>query len=155
MVGTNTCLHDDPQLNVRSWSGKDPVRIVLDRQLRLPSSLHVFDGSQPTLCYNLTKHSQEHNLQHIAIPENKADRFLEYVLRGLAERNIQSLFVEGGSQLLDLMLKKGWWDEARVFQSTQYFREGIPAPAIANGVLNQVMDIADDQLLLYQNINRK
>lgn len=152
MVGTNTCLYDDPQLNVRSWNGKNPVRIVPDRQLRLPSSLHVFDGTQPTLCYNLTKNAQQHNLQYKSVPE---ENFLEHILHDLAKRNIHSLFIEGGSQLLALMLKKGWWDEARVFQSTQYFQEGIPAPAMPPSMLDQMMDVADDQLLYYQNTNRK
>ncbi|MGK0422355.1 MAG: diaminohydroxyphosphoribosylaminopyrimidine deaminase, partial [Polaribacter sp.] len=36
LVGTNTVLADNPKLNVRSWFGKSPVRIVLDRTLRIP-----------------------------------------------------------------------------------------------------------------------
>jgi diaminohydroxyphosphoribosylaminopyrimidine deaminase/5-amino-6-(5-phosphoribosylamino)uracil reductase len=53
LVGTRTAMHDNPQLNVRDWSGRNPVRIVLDRFLRLSDKLHLFDGRQKTLCYNV------------------------------------------------------------------------------------------------------
>ena len=36
LVGTNTVVADNPKLNIRSWSGNNPVRIVLDRNLRIP-----------------------------------------------------------------------------------------------------------------------
>ena len=49
IVGTNTALVDNPHLNVRLWQGRNPIRIVLDRNLRLPCSLNLFDGSQQTL----------------------------------------------------------------------------------------------------------
>jgi diaminohydroxyphosphoribosylaminopyrimidine deaminase/5-amino-6-(5-phosphoribosylamino)uracil reductase len=52
LVGTKTAFHDNPELNVRDWSGRNPVRIVLDRFLRLSEKLHVFDRKQKTLCYN-------------------------------------------------------------------------------------------------------
>ena len=55
MVGTNTAHYDNPRLNVRGVTGNDPIRVVIDRQLRLDPSLHVFDGNQPTLCYNLKR----------------------------------------------------------------------------------------------------
>ncbi|MGM9510624.1 bifunctional diaminohydroxyphosphoribosylaminopyrimidine deaminase/5-amino-6-(5-phosphoribosylamino)uracil reductase RibD [Larkinella sp. GY13] len=53
MVGTNTARHDNPQLNARLWSGRNPVRIVIDKHLQLPTSLHLFDGLQPTLVYTI------------------------------------------------------------------------------------------------------
>ena len=49
LVGTNTVIADNPKLNVRSWSGNNPVRIVLDANLRLSDELHVFDESVKTI----------------------------------------------------------------------------------------------------------
>lgn len=49
LVGTRTAELDNPGLNVRHWYGRSPVRIVLDRQQKLSPSLHLFDGSVPTL----------------------------------------------------------------------------------------------------------
>src|SRR5690606_16398318 len=44
LVGAKTAAHDNPSLNVRDWSGRNPVRVVTDRFLRLPSNLNLFDG---------------------------------------------------------------------------------------------------------------
>ncbi|HWA33460.1 MAG TPA: bifunctional diaminohydroxyphosphoribosylaminopyrimidine deaminase/5-amino-6-(5-phosphoribosylamino)uracil reductase RibD, partial [Cyclobacteriaceae bacterium] len=55
LVGTQTAKHDDPRLNVRDWSGKDPLRIVIDKSLKLNPKLNLFDKSQPTICYNVVR----------------------------------------------------------------------------------------------------
>src|SRR5687767_13525023 len=52
MVGTNTALRDDPELTVRLWTGASPVRAVIDRELKLPASLKIFDGQYPTIVFN-------------------------------------------------------------------------------------------------------
>src|SRR5690606_35327449 len=49
LVGTNTVLLDNPKLNVRSWYGTSPTRIVVDRQLKIDRTFHVLDGSIKTL----------------------------------------------------------------------------------------------------------
>ncbi|MEO1653709.1 MAG: bifunctional diaminohydroxyphosphoribosylaminopyrimidine deaminase/5-amino-6-(5-phosphoribosylamino)uracil reductase RibD, partial [Bacteroidota bacterium] len=62
MVGKNTARWDNPKLTVRDWSGKNPIRIVIDRQLELSPSLHLFDQQTPTICYNLLKNEEKNNL---------------------------------------------------------------------------------------------
>ena len=49
LVGTNTVLEDNPKLDVRLWKGKNPTRIVLDRNLKTPEGYHVMDGSVATI----------------------------------------------------------------------------------------------------------
>ena len=49
LVGTNTVLEDNPTLNVRSFTGVNPIRVVLDRQLRIPKHYTVLDGSVKTI----------------------------------------------------------------------------------------------------------
>lgn len=51
LVGTNTVLADNPKLNVRSWFGQNPIRIVIDRNLRIPENASVFDGSVKTIIF--------------------------------------------------------------------------------------------------------
>ena len=46
MAGTHTVIMDNPHLNVRHWNGKNPVRIVLDRSLKIPKHFHVLDNKQ-------------------------------------------------------------------------------------------------------------
>ena len=135
LVGTNTAQYDNPQLNVRDWAGKSPLRLVIDKALRLPQTLHLFDRSLPTIVYNLEQAEDYENLSFVKLAENQ---FLETLLSDLHQRKIQSLFVEGGSQLLNSFLALGLWDEARVFESETTFEEGIAAPKIKMPQFNQI-----------------
>ncbi len=142
LVGTRTAAHDNPTLNVREWSGRNPVRIVLDRFLRLPEKLNLFDGTQKTICYNVLKHEEHANLSLIRVEEKD---FIQHVVIDLYKQKIQSVMIEGGAQTLQLFIDAALWDEARVFTSTHAFGKGIPAPSI-QGSLQLGQDIFGDQL---------
>ena len=147
LVGTNTAYYDNPRLNVRGITGSDPVRVVIDRQLRLDSGLHLFDKTQPTLCYNLKKHEDSNHLSYIRLPK---EDFLGNLLADLLQRKIHSVLVEGGSFLLKRLIEKGLWDEARVFKSLTTFGEGIAAPQLTFEA-RECTAVADDQLSIYHN----
>ena len=133
LVGTRTAQHDDPELTVRDWSGRNPKRIVFDRFLRLSEKLKLFNHEQATLCYNVMKHKEHTNLVLIRVSENN---FLPEVLTDLVRQKIQSVIVEGGAQTLNLFLTSGLWDEARVFTSSKTFGGGIEAPRIEMSTVN-------------------
>jgi diaminohydroxyphosphoribosylaminopyrimidine deaminase/5-amino-6-(5-phosphoribosylamino)uracil reductase len=141
MVGKNTALYDNPQLNVRSWTGRNPQRIIIDRNLQLPSSLYLFDGTQPTICYNYIKTEQHPNLLYVKI--DAAEDIVPPLLHDMHSRKIQSVIVEGGSWLLKQFLKSGLGDEVRVFVSQQQFSKGIEAPTV-NLLAAQAEDVAGD-----------
>lgn len=145
MVGTRTAQHDDPRLNARDWSGRNPVRLVFDRFLRLSDNLHLFDHAQPTICYNLMRHQEERNLTLVRIGE---DNFWQGMLHDLHQRGIQSVMVEGGAQTLQTFINGGWWDEARIFRSSRVFEKGIAAPK-PPGHLESMEQIMGDQLSIY------
>jgi diaminohydroxyphosphoribosylaminopyrimidine deaminase/5-amino-6-(5-phosphoribosylamino)uracil reductase len=152
LVGTRTAQHDDPELTVRDWSGKNPTRIVFDRFLRLSEKLKLFDRKQATLCYNVMKHEEHTNLALIRVSENN---FVADVLHDLVQRNIQSVMVEGGAETLKLFLNAGLWDEARVFTSSKTFDAGIAAPRIDLSTVHKRQTTvinsqgADDYLEIY------
>ena len=149
LVGTRTARQDNPRLTVRHWSGRNPVRVVFDRFLRLSNKLHLFDHSEPTLCYNLMKHEEQRNLTLIRLEEAN---FWEDMLHDLHKRNIQSIMIEGGAQTLGTFIKGGWWDEARVFRSGRSFWKGIPAPRLGGGGrLVGEEKIMDDHLSIFSN----
>ncbi|MBC7920661.1 MAG: bifunctional diaminohydroxyphosphoribosylaminopyrimidine deaminase/5-amino-6-(5-phosphoribosylamino)uracil reductase RibD [Ferruginibacter sp.] len=147
MVGTRTAQYDDPRLNVRDWSGRNPVRVVLDRHLRLSPELQLFDQSQPTLCYNSVREEKRDNLAYVRLPDGQG--LIQSVLDDLYLRKIQSLLVEGGTQLLRSFLEGRHWDEIRVFKSQKRFGEGIPAPAFT-GIETARTTFYDDVLTCYQ-----
>lgn len=146
MVGTNTAHYDNPRLNVRDWSGRDPVRVVMDRHLRLEKGLHLFDGSQPTLCYNTRSDNEEPNLSYIKLED---DRFIESAVSDLHRRGLHSVIAEGGAALLNQLVQLNLWDEARVFISPQEFEEGIAAPKLSGLAGEELVD--NDKLLIYKN----
>lgn len=125
LVGAGTAEIDNPRLNVRDWTGRNPVRVVLDPKLRLPSSLHLFDRSQATLSYNCIKSDRKDNLEFIQVRE---ENFLHEVLADLLLRGVGSVMVEGGPHTMQKFIEAGLWHEARVFRSEELLKEGIPAP---------------------------
>lgn len=131
MVGTNTAFLDNPKLNVRDWTGKHPIRILVDRTLRLPQNLNLFDGSIPTLVFTQEAVEEDENqdVEFITIP---FDEYLpEHILGELYRRQVQSLIIEGGAKLITSFIEAELWDEARVFTGQKYFHAGVVAPKIA------------------------
>lgn len=146
LVGTKTAAHDNPNLTVRDWSGRNPTRLVIDRFLRLSDHLTVFDRSVPTVCFNVLKHEEHPNLKLVRLNEQ---HFIQEVLTWLYKEKIQSVIIEGGSQTLSLFIDSGLWDEARIFTSTRSFGKGIAAP-VFHGDLVMREQISTDLLQIYQ-----
>ena len=144
LVGKNTALHDNPRLNVRDWTGSDPIRVVLDSKLELPADLHLFDQQIPTLCYNLLKSEKLTNLEWVQLPQLS----LEALMADLHARQIQSVLIEGGSQTIHQFLAAGLWDESRVFTAPIQFERGISAPKLTQAPAESYA-IGEDQLDIY------
>jgi len=153
LVGTNTVLFDNPQLNVRDWTGRDPVRIFIDKNLQVPQGAHVFDATQPTVCFNYIKQCVENQVEYIKV--DPLDDMDEAILRYLHERGILSVIVEGGALIIQSCIDKGWWDEARVFTAKTTFEEGIRAPRLSGANLFSKENIEDDELKIFRNMQAK
>ena len=151
LVGAKTVFHDNPELTVRDWSGKNPVRIVLDRFLRLNDKLNVFNRSQQTLCYNVMKHEEHPNLSLVRVDEQN---FIQHVFEDLYKRKIQSVLIEGGATVLQLFLDAGLWDEAKVFVSDKSFGKGIQSPRLKGNLIAQE-SVFNDTLRTYIPIHGK
>lgn len=132
LVGTNTVILDDPKLTVRKWDGANPVRIFLDRQLRVPQTVALLDGAVETLVFTEKEHPDSENISYITIAFDAA--FPENMLQELARRDIQSILVEGGARTLSLFIENNCWDEARVETGRALLGEGVGAPVVPHGV---------------------
>lgn len=153
-VGNNTYRYDNPQLNVRDWSGEDPIRIAIDPKNSLNQELKVFDQRQPTLYYAKQSTQILPNLEVVKLLDsNNWEELIHYVLTDLYQRKIASVFVEGGSLLLRCLVENRWWDEARVFTSDKTFGQGIAAPAVNKKYLAYREKISGDQLATYYRFN--
>jgi diaminohydroxyphosphoribosylaminopyrimidine deaminase/5-amino-6-(5-phosphoribosylamino)uracil reductase len=148
LVGTQTAVMDNPRLNVREWPGSSPIRLVIDRSLRLSKKLNLFDNNSPTIIFNSLMDLQENNTNYVCI--DFKGNFLERILQYLYETGIQSVLVEGGRMLIDTFIHGNLWDEARVFKGKKVFGSGVPAPFIPM-IQPEEYHIRKDILMLYRN----
>lgn len=135
MVGTNTALFDNPALNAREWTVINPIRIVLDKNLRLPHDLKLFDKSEPTIVFTSIQKESKKNLDFIKLDFEK--NWLDEMLNELYKFKIQSVVIEGGTQLLNAAIANKIWDEAIVFTSPKIINDGIKAPLIFGNKIQQ------------------
>lgn len=150
LVGKNTALADNPQLNVRLCKGSNPKRAVIDRDLVLPNSLHIFDNSVQTFIFNKTKTDVDDKTLYIGIED--FDYFLpQYILFQLYLQDIQSLIIEGGTKTLQTFIDANLWDEARIFTSQQNWNEGLKAPNIKGNIIEHI-NLGDNQLNILKQI---
>ena len=149
LVGTRTALHDNPRLSVRDWPGQQPTRLVLDKNLSLPPTHHLLDGSQPTLIYTYRERASRPNLDHVMLSE--ANDLLPQVLDDLYQRQVQSVLVEGGPTVLNALLSAGLWDEIRVFRAPMKLGQGIAAPRLGLSGLRERTTVGADELFWYVN----
>ncbi len=127
MVGTNTALLDNPSLTNRHYTEKQPVRMVLDMNLRLPKNLQLFNQQEKTIVFNSAKQDENKNILHEKI--DPKEKILQQILQSSYKMGLQSILVEGGAQLLQSFIDTGLWDEVRVIQNSKIkSKNGINAP---------------------------
>jgi diaminohydroxyphosphoribosylaminopyrimidine deaminase/5-amino-6-(5-phosphoribosylamino)uracil reductase len=148
LVGTRTALTDDPELTVRDWSGRQPLRLVIDRKGKLPNSLKLLDGETPTVIFSERALRPTVNLRQVKIAGDQD--MLDGILDFLYDNQIQSIIVEGGRATLEGFIKRDLWDEARVFTGDKQFGSGIRAPLLAVDV-SEKHQIAGSTLSIYRN----
>lgn len=149
LIGKNTALADNPKLNVREWQGKSPIRIIIDRNLELPSGLHIFDQTQETIIFNALKTELVGRIKYLELED--FDYLLPHLIcYQLYLMDIQSLIIEGGAVTLDLFIKAGLWDETRIFTGPEEWKQGISAPALP-GKPKYNSIIGSDRLNIWQN----
>ena len=129
MVGTGTAIADDPELTCRlpGLAQRSPVRIVLDRQLRMPRAARMFAEAGRIPTWVLTLASGDRARQQalrdagvtvIEAPPDEAGRIdLTAALGHLGERGLTRLLVEGGGHLAAALLRLGLVDRLAWFHA--------------------------------------
>lgn len=150
LVGKNTVLADNPQLNVRYAEGRSPKRVVIDRRLELNRQLSVFDQSVETLIFNEVETNIDGKNKYIALED--FDRFVpQYILFQLYLQDIQSVIIEGGAYTLKAFIDAGLWDEARIFTGASVLENGIKAPVVTGTTMSEDA-VGADSLQIITNL---
>lgn len=155
MVGTQTAWLDNPSLTVRHWAGKSPVRVVLDRTLRIPFPYHLFDGTVQTLVFTAKEAVNRENVEYVTIDFTKP--VLPQVMQGLYIRKLDSLMVEGGATLLGHFLEEDLWDRMVVETAPVCLASGVkaPDPYRATGLaLADVQKVQDHVITVFSRKNQ-
>jgi diaminohydroxyphosphoribosylaminopyrimidine deaminase/5-amino-6-(5-phosphoribosylamino)uracil reductase len=137
LVGAGTLRADNPKLNVRYWTGKDPLRFILSGSGLLDSQAAVFNinGTNVVFTYNADAKIANAKIVKLNVSRSAALQICDY----LFSNDIQSLLIEGGAQVLGHFISAGLWDEARIFYGKDYFKSGIKAPEVTGVIISQAI----------------
>jgi len=137
LVGTHTVIEDNPSLTVRDWTGKNPIRIVIDKDRKLSDDYKIYDLTSKT----------------IIISSKNADfsqPLAKQICKILFDTNINSVIIEGGRQTLQTFIDENLWNEARVFTANLEFNDGVKTPEFSGKLISEER-ILDDTLKIYRN----
>jgi diaminohydroxyphosphoribosylaminopyrimidine deaminase/5-amino-6-(5-phosphoribosylamino)uracil reductase len=149
LVGKNTALIDNPQLTNRTETGKNPIRIIIDRNLTIPQSHHVFNHEVKTIIFNEIK-TEVSGKNHYVQMEDMQYYLAQKIAYQLYLMDIQSVIIEGGVQLINEFVKADLWDEARVFTGNVSWDDGIKAPLLTGNTIEE-LNIGSDKLTIFSN----
>ncbi len=144
LIGYNTALIDNPQLNTRLVEGENPLRLIIDKNLSLPAHLHIFDNSTPTIIFNSIENKKVENTEWVKVAS------IQEIIDFLYHRNITSITIEGGAKTLQNFIDLNLWDEALVFVADKIFESGVKAPLIDRKITTEVA-VGSDKLLILIN----
>jgi len=149
LVGTKTVLVDNPILTVRDWVGNNPIRVIIDKDLKLTKELNIFNSDSKTIVFNNYKTEREDNIQYVQI--DFYGLVPQFILYQLYLMEVQSLIIEGGAFTINEFLQYGLWDEIRLLRSKHSLGSGVHAPSL-EGRLDYHEDIGDDDVYIYHRI---
>jgi diaminohydroxyphosphoribosylaminopyrimidine deaminase / 5-amino-6-(5-phosphoribosylamino)uracil reductase len=152
LVGTRTALADDPALTVRLWNGPNPIRLVIDKDLKLPGTLQLFDRKVRTIVFNRVRHGEENNVLYYQLEGEEGvedeEGVVGGVIRALYKLKIQSVLVEGGARLIQSFIDEDSWDEARVITNNELeIPGGLAAPVLKEPLLPATRPPSAENLL--------
>ncbi len=148
LVGTNTARIDNPELTVRLWKGKNPLRVVIDKDLSLPADNLLSNNEADALVFNSLENSQKANIEKVRIDFSTS--LPQQILEELYKRNITSLIIEGGAVLLNSFVEANLWDEARLFKTSTLLHGGKTVKPIS-GKLHEQIKLESDNLEILLN----
>lgn len=151
LVGTTTVLEDNPKLDTRHWKGKNPIRIVLDKSLKIDATFHVLDGSIKTILFTEEPDASKYitGIKYILIDFSK--NIASQICEKLYEAQLLSVFIEGGTKTIQSFIDANLWDEARIFTGATKFNTGTKAPQLKGRLASESILEKDLLKIIYND----
>lgn len=148
LVGTKTALIDNPSLTTREIVGRNPVRILIDFDLKVPATFNLYNNETETIIFNSVKETIEGTIKFIKIEK---ENFLKTLMQKLFELQIQSVIIEGGSFTLQQFIDAKLWDEAIIIKNENLqLLNGTKAPKL-NAEKIETKEFRDNTIEFYTN----
>ena len=148
LIGTNTALKDNPKLTIRKWHGKNPVRVILDRNLKIPDTYAIYYNEAKTIILTEKNKASSKHIFYENLDFSK--NIVQQICIILSKHKLLSVLIEGGSQTLQAFIDANVWDEARIFSGGSAFLSGISAPKISGDLISESM-LQKDTLRILRN----
>jgi len=143
-------MMDNPSLTTRNWLGKNPIRIFIDKDLKIEETAKILDQSAPSIILNQHINKKEGENDFIQI--NFERELIPQLNELLYQKNIQSIIIEGGAKLLQTFIDAGVWDEARIITNqTMVIENGISSPNFENKTFFKKEKIENDLIQYFSN----
>ncbi|WP_235298928.1 bifunctional diaminohydroxyphosphoribosylaminopyrimidine deaminase/5-amino-6-(5-phosphoribosylamino)uracil reductase RibD [Portibacter marinus] len=148
LIGTQTALIDNPSLTNRLYSGKSPLRVVIDKDNQIPITHQLLNDEEPLLTIN-----QKHRagLKPQKEQWTMEVNLIKLLARLYEEKKVGRMIVEGGAMTIKSFIENGLWDQAAVVNTSKELRTGIESPQI-KGVLKSQMNLGNDHLTFINKI---
>jgi diaminohydroxyphosphoribosylaminopyrimidine deaminase / 5-amino-6-(5-phosphoribosylamino)uracil reductase len=148
LVGAGTYRTDGPKLNVREWSGHQPLRIILSSSGSVGNEFYSNETNGSIVVFTHNKGISFSGATKVELSGkvSSSGQIVEY----LYNIGIQSLFIEGGAEVLSHFISTGLWDEARIFTGKKFFHDGVKAPSLKGTLLSKTI-FSDSFLEFYSN----
>jgi len=146
LVGRITAEKDNPSLTVREVEGSNPIRIIIDKDLKLSADFNLFNNDAKTIVFNQLKSEENNSNNYIKI---NFHNLTKNILQELHKQNIQSIIIEGGTKTLQSFIDKNLWDEARIFTTKKTLTEGVKPPTIEGEIISEDETGGDRFKILY------
>ncbi len=151
LIGKETARIDNPRLNARLYTGKNPIRIVIDKNLELKKDLIIFNQEIKTIVFNAVKTKTSGLISYVQIDFSKEVEI--QILKSLYLQGINSVIIEGGAKTLVSFIKTNLWDEARILTGQNELANGILAPNI-KGKSIECFTLSDNHInILINDLN--
>ena len=147
LVGRKTVVADNPSLTVRMSEGKNPLRIVIDKELKLNEKSNVFDDQAETIVFNNIKSTIVDKTTYLKADFNNLN---QDILNQLYNRDILSVIIEGGAITINSFIEKNLYDEIRIFTTDKFLKKGVDSPKLPKVNLIKTSIINNDKLEVYK-----
>lgn len=151
LVGKETIINDNPKLNIRYYTGPNPIRMTIDKDLMIPKDRFLFDGTQKSVVFNAKKDLIEGNTTYVKL--NFEVGVLEQIIHYIySDIKTSSLIVEGGKFTLEGFIKENLWDEANVLVGNKRFYKGLLSPKeLIKSKISEKIYFGSDWIEQYNN----